>query len=372
MSIEVHGFCDARFAPMRAAFVTNFEKNLEIGASLAITYRGETVLDLWAGPADLERSRPWQQDTIVFVASTAKIPMGIALLMAIDRGLIDLDATVAHYWPDFAQGGKAAVTVRDVLTHQAGVPGLDPPVTLEILRDWSAITARIAAEPHWFGGERRICYHSHTFGFIAGEIIRRVDGRRPRRFFREEIAAKLGADFRLGLADESELSRVATIEFTLPSFEGIRGKIYRSFSGFDPKQWAWMSAECPGAMGVGNGRSIAQLGSIMAMGGTVGGVQYLSPQMVVEAGREQASGECSVLGPITWGLGFGLHNPAFPAPSDTSMHWGGFGGSWGLIDPRAQLSLGYTPNNFRFDESELLDRRLSRFWRVLRELLPSL
>jgi CubicO group peptidase (beta-lactamase class C family) len=129
---------------MRAAFSRNFEKDLEIGASMAMTYRGKTVLDLWAGHADPERTRPWQEDTIVFVASTTKVPMVIALLMVIDRGLIDLDRTVAHYWPEFAQGGKAAVTVRDVLTHQAGVPSLDPPSTLEVLRDWNAVTARIA------------------------------------------------------------------------------------------------------------------------------------------------------------------------------------------------------------------------------------
>jgi len=375
MGIEIHGFCDDRFAPMRAAFVTNFEKGLEIGASLAMTYRGKLVLDLWSGHADPQRSRAWEGDTIVHVASTSKIPLVIALLMVVDRGSIDLDATVASYWPEFAQGGKAAVTVRDVLTYQAGVPGLDPPATLETVRDWSAITARVAAEPHWFGGERKICYHSHTFGFIAGELVRRVDGRMPRQFFRDEIGEKIGADFQHGLSDAADLARVATVQ-TPPdlSFEGLHKKIYLSLTDFDPAvtQPAWMLTECPGTIGLGNGRSIAKLGSIMAMGGAVDGVPYLSPQMVAEAGREQATGVCPIHGPITWGLGFGLHNPAFPAPSPTCMHWGGFGGSWLLIDPKAQLSLGYTPNNFRLDGSELLDRRLGRFWHVLREMLPSL
>jgi CubicO group peptidase (beta-lactamase class C family) len=222
MSIEVHGFCDERFAPMRTAFVTNFEKDLEVGASLAMTYRGRTVLDLWAGYADLERTRPWQEDTIAVVASTTKIPMVVALLMVIDRGLIELDQTVAHYWPEFAQGGKGAVTVRDVLTHQAGVPGLDPPSTFEVLCDWSAVTARIAAEPLWFGGQRRVCYHSHTFGLLAGELVRRVDGRRPRQFIREEIAERIGADFQVGLGDKADMGRVAEARWPPPA-SGIRG-----------------------------------------------------------------------------------------------------------------------------------------------------
>jgi CubicO group peptidase (beta-lactamase class C family) len=373
MGMEIHGFCDDRFAPMRAAFIKNFEKDLELGASLAMTYRGKIVVDLWAGYADPQRTRPWQEDTVVFLASTTKVALVIALLMVIDRGLIDLDRAVAHYWPEFGQGGKAAVTVRDVLTHQAGVPSLDPPSTMEALHDWDAVTARIAAEPHWFGGERRIYYHPHTFGFIVAELIRRVDGRRPRQFLREELADKIGVDFRIGLSDEAELARVATVQLPADlSFEGLREKTYHAFGDADWNGWAWLSAEFPGTTGIGNGRSVAKIAAIMATGGVIDGVRYLSEAMVAEAGREQASGVCMMFGPITWGLGLGLHNPAFPAPSPTSMHWGGFGGSWALMDPAAQVSLGYTPNNFRFDESEVFDRRLARFWRVLQELLPSL
>jgi CubicO group peptidase (beta-lactamase class C family) len=156
-------------------------------------------------------------------------------------------------------------------------------------------------------------------------------------------------------------------------FEGIREKLHGAFSSFpDGNDWAWVSAQNPSIMGICNGRSVARVGSVIAMDGAIDGVRYLSKAMVAEAGREQASGVCPMLGPITWGLGFGLHNPAFPAPSPTSMHWGGFGGSWTLMDPKAQISLGYVPNNLRFDASELLDRRLGRFWYVLHELLPSL
>ena len=150
MTTQIHGVCDQRFQPLKDAFQANFDTGLELGASLALTYQGKTVVDLWAGWADLERTRPWERDTLVRVCSTAKIAAILSLLMLIDRGLVELDAPVARYWPDFAQGGKGGVTIRDALTHQGGVPGFDPPVSRDLLLDWDAAAARLAAEPHWF------------------------------------------------------------------------------------------------------------------------------------------------------------------------------------------------------------------------------
>ncbi len=373
---DIHGFFDPGFAPVRDAFARNFEKGMEIGASLAMTWRGRTVVDIWAGHADLERTTPWLKNTVVPVASSTKVSAAIMLLMAIDRGLIELDEKVAHYWPAYAQGGKGDVTVRNVLTHQGGAPGLDPVASMETLSDWDAMCARIAAEPHWFEDRSQICYHGNTFGFICGELVRRVDGRRARQFLKEEIADRVGLDFQIGLTDSSDLSRVAAV--TQDAFqtafedEGVSGRIYRSIPRLDPADWAFYAAELPGVNGVANGRAIARLCAIIAMGGELDSVRFLSPALAAEAGLAQASGLCPMLGPITFGLGFGLHNPAFPAPTPTSMHWGGFGGSWAFADPRAQVSLGYAPNNWRLDTDELHDRRLARFWRVLAELLPTL
>lgn len=364
--------------PVRDAFVANFADGLEIGASLAVTHRGRVVADLWAGHVDAGRTRPWQKDTIVLVTSTTKILMSIAAWIVIDRGLLDLDAPVARYWPEFAQGGKEAVTVRDIFTHQAGVPGLDPPVSLATACDWDAMTTRIAAEPHWFGGGRRICYHLHTYGFLLGELIRRVDGRRPAQFVREEIAQRAGVDFQIGLADLSDLQRMAIPQIPEGAFdlEGIAGKLYDTICLAEFGSPASLAAEMPSSNGYTNGRAIAKACAIVANGGTLDGVRYLSARTIAAGGEEQAYGQCPYLGWIRIGLGMGIHSKEFPAPSPTSIHWGGFGGSMGVMDPRAGVSFGYAPNNFFVPcvtngqlEPDLRQKRLHN---ALVDLLPTL
>ncbi len=228
MTIEVHGFCDPRFEPLKAAFIANFEADQELGASIAATWRGEPVVDLWAGWADVAKTRPWERDTLTPVFSTTKMMVTLSLLMLVDQGQIDLDAPIATYWPAFAAGGKEAVTVRDLFTHQAGAPGFTPPVSTSIFLDWEASAARIAAEPHWFGGERRVIYHGGTYGLIAGELIRRVDGRMPAQFFRDEVSGPAGLDFHYGLAEVPNPSRVAELlRFAAPPGpppEGLLGR----------------------------------------------------------------------------------------------------------------------------------------------------
>ncbi len=215
MTVEPHGDCDARFLPLKQAFAENFEAGLELGASVAATWRGEPVLDLWAGWADVAQTRPWERDTLVPVSSTTKIMVTLCVLMLVDAGRIDLDAPIATYWPDFAAGGKDRVTVRDFFTHQAGAPGFTPPIKASLFLDWEASTVRLAAEDHWFDGERRTIYHGPTYGLIGGELVRRVDGRPPVQFFHEEVAAPADLDFYLGLADVPDPSRVAELKMGL-------------------------------------------------------------------------------------------------------------------------------------------------------------
>jgi CubicO group peptidase (beta-lactamase class C family) len=364
MSIEIHGFCDERFLPLKSAFAANFDAGLELGASLALTHRGEAVVDLWGGWADVEQTRPWEKDTIVSVASTTKVATIIITLMVVDRGLLDLDAPIARYWPEFAQGGKAEVTVRDAFTHQAGVPGLEPAAPFEALYDWTAMTGRIAAQPHWFGGERRIIYHIFTYGFILGELIRRVDGRLPAQFFREEVAEKAGADFQIGLTSKADLTRLAARRRAAPGepaqppsplllrFVQGNGPLPRG-----PESWEQLSAGLPSGGGFANGRSIARLCAILAMGGELDGVRYMSPATVEEAATEQAYGECPYLGVVKFGLGFGLDSKEFPAASPTTFGWGGVGGSWALADSRTGVSLGYAPNNWDVPWDGVVDPR---------------
>lgn len=378
MSVEIHGYCDERFLALKGAFRANFDDGFEIGSSLGITHRGKLVADLWAGFADPQRTIPWRQDTIVPVASTTKIILCIGVLVALDRGLLDLDQRVAHYWPEFAQGGKDAATVRDAITHQAGVPGLDPQMTNAEAIDWQAATARVAAEPHWFGGERRICYHAQTYGFLLGEILRRASGRGPRQFLTEEVLSKVGADFLLGLVTHDVLERLARPAMPPQGFNlgGIAEKLLNSIDPSGAFSWERACADNPGGNGFGSGRAIALVCGLVANNGVWNGERILSPDIIATAGSEQAYGLDPYLGMIRWGLGFALDSKEFPAPTPTSLHWGGFGGSWGLMDPASGVSVGFTPNNWTVPEgaNEQLhvDTRLKRFIDVCWDLLPTL
>jgi CubicO group peptidase (beta-lactamase class C family) len=373
--MEIHGFCEERFQPLKDSFRANFDAGLELGASLALTHRGKMVVDIWGGYTDRNETRPWQKDTIVNVFSATKIMATISALMLVDRGLIDLDAPIARYWPEFSQRGKAAITVRDAFTHQAGVPGFDLPVSFEALHDWDGITAHIAAGPHWFDGRKVLIYHPVTFGFLLGELIRRVDGRKPAQFFREEIASKVGADFQIGLSSKSDVSRVAELRFPadpLPLPKGsLTEKVFTSVGPGDWTSWERLSADIPAASGIGNGRSIAQVCAIVALGGEYKGTRYLSKKMTELAAEEQVYDQDPAFGWLRMGLGFGLHSEQFPAPTPTSFHWGGYGGSWGLMDPKIGVSLGYAPNNMIVD-IDTLDPRLKRFSTALETLAPEL
>lgn len=376
MSTPIHGFCDERFAPLRDAFARNFADGFEVGASLAVTHHGRLVVDLWAGHRDGARTQPWERDTIAPVASTAKVMSALCALVLIDRGALDLDAPVAHYWPEFAAGGKHAVTVRDALTHQAGVPGLQGPISLASAGDWDTVSARLAAEPHWFNGVRRVWYHLITFGLLIGELIRRVDGRTIAQFFEDEIASKAGADFQLGLRDPGQLERLA-----VPYLAGASARaqiepidqLAEAFFGVDKSRWGPFFKL--GCNGYGNGRSIAHVGSILANGGVVNTMRILGPEVVALAGREHAVGVCPHVGYLRLGLGLALDSALFPAPSPTSLHWGGLGGSQAIMDPHAGVSLGYAPNNWshwELRDGKLVDRRLKRFFAALSGVLREL
>ena len=208
--VEIHGECDPRFAGVREAFEENFTERGDIGAAVAVTIDGEPVVDLWAGHADAAGTRAWERDTIVNVYSTGKGMLSLGLHMLADRGLVDIEAPVASYWPEFAQAGKEGVTVRHVLGHRSGVVGARRLLPKEACYDWETMTTALAeAEPWWEPGTRH-GYHVWTYGWIIGEIVRRVSGRPPGAFLREEIADPLGVDFFVG-TPASEQGRIADI-----------------------------------------------------------------------------------------------------------------------------------------------------------------
>jgi CubicO group peptidase (beta-lactamase class C family) len=376
MAIEVRGFCDERFAPLKEAFVANFQDGFEVGASLALLRHGQPMVDVWAGHMDAAKTRPWGRDTIVPVASLTKIATATCLLILIDRGLVDLDATVASYWPEFAQGGKGHVTVREAMSHRSGVPGLDPPVSFEAQRDWQGFAERIAAEPHWFEGESRLCYHFSTYGLILGEIVRRIDGRRPAQFFREEVAQPAGIDFQIGLVSKAERARVAEPCFLgqppLTWDDPLAARAASTIGPGDTQSWDHQRSERPSGGGYANARSIARLAGIFGNGGALDGDRYLSKAIVDEASREQVLALDPFFGQLSMGLGFGLDGDSFPAPTPTSFHWGGAGGHLLCADQESGIGFGYALNNLYLSADLLEHARFQRLWGALGDVIGSL
>jgi CubicO group peptidase (beta-lactamase class C family) len=353
--IDVHGFVRPGFEPVRDAFVANFDAGLEHGASVAVTRDGEFVVDLWAGTADAA-GRAWEQDTIVNVYSTTKTMAAICVLVLADRGALALDAPVARYWPEFAANGKAGVTVSHVMSHSSGLAGFEPPLeSVELLYDWDACVTRLAAQAPWWEPGSRSGYHAITQGYLQGEIVRRVTGQSLGRFFREEVAEPLGADFHIGL-DPAHDARVADL---VPPESGIaaaalddpdsvaaRTLTSAPITALDPRTREWRGAEIPAAGGTGNARSVGRVHSALACGGSVDGVRLMSEAGVARALEEQICGPDLVLGlPIAFGNGFGLNHESWPiSPNPRAMFWGGWGGSLAVVDLDARATISYVMN----------------------------
>ncbi len=363
--MDVHGFCQPGFEAVRGAFVANFERGLELGASLAVTSDSEFVVDLWAGAATPD-GKPWTEDTIVNVYSTTKTMAASCVLVLADRGVVDLHAPVARYWPEFAQNGKQAVTVAHVMSHSAGLSGFDSPApTTKELHDWDGIVDRLAAQAPWWEPGSASGYHAITQGYLQGEIVRRVTGRSIGNFFREEIAEPLGADFHIGL-DPKHDARVGELipptaplgaQATDPDSIAARTLGGTPLTGREPQTSAWRRAEIPAAGGIGNARSVARVHAALACGGSIDGVKIMSEVGVARALEEQTRGTDLVLGvPIVFGMGFGINDAAFPiSPNPRAFFWGGWGGSLAIIDLDARVSIAYVMNRM---EADLLgDRR---------------
>jgi CubicO group peptidase (beta-lactamase class C family) len=355
VTTEIHGACAPRFDGVREAFAANFDAGREVGASFAATLDGEPVIDLWAGHADRAATRAWERDTIVNVFSTTKAMTATCANMLVDRGLLDVDAPVVRYWPEFAAGGKADMPVRFLLSHTAGLAGLSTPLPIEALFDWERMTAALAAETPWWPPGTANGYHAMTFGFLVGELIRRVTGVGPGAFFREEVAGPLGADFHIGLP-ASEDARVAEMIAPSRTELGAGGFDHESLAGrvlANPPlrpEYAnridWRRAEIPAANGHGNARSVARVLSVLACGGALDGVRLLGEATLRRAIEPQAYAKDLVLGrTFRWGLGFMLTSAELPlGPNPNVFGHGGWGGSLGFADLDARVSWAYVMN----------------------------
>jgi CubicO group peptidase (beta-lactamase class C family) len=354
----VHGDCAPRFTAVRDAFAATFAAGREVGASFAVMLDGEPVVDLWGGYADAARTRPWERDTIVNVWSTTKAMTTLCAHILVDRGQLDVDAPVVSYWPEFGRGGKEHLPVRYLLSHTAGLAAIREPLPTEALYDWTRMTQALARETPWWTPGSMSGYHAMTFGFLVGELVRRITGKTLGTFFRDEVASPLGADFHIGLAateDErvaemipAAVEEVAAGAAPAADPEALLTKVMRN-PAITPdiaNRPQWRRAEIPAANGHGNARAVARVMSVLACGGRLDGVSLLSEQTIERAITEQWHGKDLVLTfPMRWGLGFMLTSRELPlGPNPRTCGHGGWGGSLGFADLDARVSWAYIMN----------------------------
>ncbi len=372
---DIHGVCPARFQAVRDAFADNFARGEELGARFAVAIEGEVVVDLWAGFADRKRTRAFDEATLVPVFSTTKAVASLLVARLVDAGRLDYDQPVADVWPEFAQAGKGAVTVAQALSHQAGLPGFLERMDPALWFDWDAICARLAAmAPMWPPGTAS-GYHAVTFGYIAGEIFRRVDGRTMGAALREDLAGPLGLDLWIGLPD-AEHARACEMErpHSLPRFGEVNEATRAAFM----TPWAspggrgtaqWRRAEIPSANGHATAPALARLMAALACDGEVDGVRLLTPATVAEASRERIAGQDLVLPYwLSWGAGFMRNRERHMyGPGERTFGHSGWGGSCAFADPERRLSAAYTMNK---QDAELVgDSRSKRLIAAVYESL---
>src|SRR5262249_10464580 len=363
------GTCSARFDPLRELFAAKLESGEDLGASVALNIDGEMVVDLWGGWADEARTVPWGENTITNVFSTTKTMTSLAALVLVDRGQLDLDATVASYWPEFAANGKAGIKVRQLLAHTSGVSGWEQPVTLDDLYDWEKSTALLAAQAPWWEPGTASGYHALTYGHLIGEVIRRITGQRLGEFFAAHIAGPLGADFHIGLPP-SEFHRVANVvpppamptmpapDMTQLDPNSVAFKTMTNPTMSAETTWTegWRRADIGAGNGHGNARSVARLQSAVACGGEVEGARLLSPQTIDRIFEVQSNGIDLVTGMhVRMGLGYVL------LPEGRLAFGGGTGGSLVIADVDRRITFAYVMNKMMpgTPVAEALLKRLS-------------
>ncbi|WP_236244150.1 serine hydrolase domain-containing protein [Streptomyces sp. CC210A] len=365
----INGEVAPGFEPVREAFAANFTQHGDIGAAVCVYWHGRPVADLWGGVADPETGRPWAQDTLQLVYSATKGATATAAHMLVERGFLDLDAPVAKYWPEFAADGKADIPVRWLLSHQAGLVALDEPLPLVEALAWDPMAAALAAQrPLWTPGTAH-GYHGRTWGWLVGEVIRRVSGRSPGRFFAEEVAGPLGLDFFIGLP-ASERDRVSRMAYQRPAVdlttvppedvpEELREQVaaWRDPNSFSNRAFAVtnpaaidfdspevQAAELPSSNGIGTAHALARM--YAAMSGEVDGVRLLAPEILASATDEQASGKDQVLVfPSRFSAGYMLPTDGNPMTGRNAFGHTGRGGSLAFADPERGIAFGYVTNH---------------------------
>ena len=366
--MDISGYCEEKFSEVKEAFEKNFKEGKECGASFSVTVEGRTVVDLWGGYADAAKTKPWQKDTIVNVFSTSKFVTAVCVYLLASRKIIDIDDPVADYWPEFAQSGKEEITVGHLLSHTSGLPGWEEKFETRDFYNWEKLTEALSRQKPWWDDRQRAGYHVYSFGYLLGEVVRRVSKKSIGRFLKEEITEPLNIDFYIGISD-SERPKVATL---IPVKRTLSVKFKEKFMVFYGRKTffakafsnplmtdeaimtkEWQSAEIPAANGHGNASAVAKIGAIIANRGEVEGIQFISPELIEKALEIRNKGKDLVLNmPVSFGLGFGtnLKGGIFgkSCPNPRTLYWGGMGGSVIIADLEEKMSIAYVMNKQSF------------------------
>ncbi|MEV7324302.1 serine hydrolase domain-containing protein [Streptomyces sp. NPDC093970] len=365
----IDGEVAAGFEGVRDAFRAGFERRGDVGAAVCVYRDGRPVVDLWGGIADPETGRAWQRDTLQLVYSATKGATATVAHLLAQRGELDLDAPVADYWPEFGVNGKAGIPVRWLLSHRAGVVTVDPPVPLRDALAWGPMVDALAVQrPRWEPGTAH-GYHGRTFGWLVGEVVRRVSGRTPGRYFAEEVAGPLGLDFFIGLP-AAERGRVSRMVYPKPAFDlstvplaavppEVREFVAalqdpdslsnRAFAVTDPADIDFNSAEVqaaelPASGGIGTARALARM--YAALIGEVDGVRLFTPATLASATAERSAGvDRVIMFPVRFGSGYMLPVETAPLTGPRAFGHPGRGGSLAFADPEHGIAFGYVMNS---------------------------
>ncbi len=381
--MQVQGYFDLRFEAVKEAFAALFDDPQERGMALCVQVGGETVLDIWAGTADKDGQQAWHSDTILNLFSCTKTFTAVTVLQLVGEGKLELDAPVARYWPEFAAAGKEKITLRHLLSHQAGLPALRQMLPAEALYDWQAMTTALAAETPWWALGEGHGYAPITYGWLVGEVVRRVEGRGPGESIVARTAKPLGLDFHVGLADQ-EFDRVAIISRGKGNFGDAAAQRLLKTMMSEPAAMStraftnppsimtstnkpeWRRMQQPAANGHGNARSLAGFYSGLLDG------QLLESELLAELTREHAVGEDKTLLTRTrFGLGCMLDQPevanATYGMGPRAFGHPGAGGSIGFADPEREVAFGFVTNNL--GPFVLMDPRAQKLARLLADCL---
>ena len=369
--MTIFGKCDPIFGRVREEFECNFLEREEVGASVCVTLDGETIVDLWGGTADVETGEPWMEDTVSLVFSNTKGATALCAHILASRGLLDIDAPVVKYWPEFGQAGKEKITVKMLLNHTSGLPHVRKPLPQGAYYDWDVMVHALEEqEPFWEPGTRH-GYQMIVFGWLVGEVVRRVSGKSLGRFFEDEVAEPLGLDFWIGLPEEIE-PRVSKV--IVPDPRELMGTPIGqamadpnsiqslcnlndggTLTGDGPDSRAFHAAENGGMGGITNARGLAVMYAPLACGGSLNGVDMVDGDTLARMSAVSAASnqDMTLLAPMRFSLGYwkSFDNRRQPLGlqdsnilSEDAFGHPGMGGSIGFADPRERMSFGYTMN----------------------------